>query len=52
MSDALIEKSYHVPYYPSKVIVSPNGKMLLLKSGDDWQQIVKNFNQLSAVSAN
>jgi thiol-disulfide isomerase/thioredoxin len=52
MSDAMIEKSYHVPYYPSKVIVSPNGKMLLLKSGDDWQQIVKNFNQLSSVSAN
>jgi thiol-disulfide isomerase/thioredoxin len=48
MSDALIEKQYHVPYYPSKVIVSPEGKMLLLKSGDNWQQIVKSFNQLAA----
>ncbi|WP_158827189.1 TlpA family protein disulfide reductase [Mucilaginibacter lacusdianchii] len=46
ISNQLVEQQYGIPYYPSKVIVSPNGKMLLLKYGDDWRAIIKKFSTL------
>lgn len=47
LSDNKIEKDYTIQGYPSKVIVTPNGAMLLLEFGANWQAIVS---QLSALS--
>ncbi|WP_121811705.1 TlpA family protein disulfide reductase [Mucilaginibacter kameinonensis] len=46
MADANIEKLYGISSYPSKVIISPDGKMLPLKFGDDWRAIVQRFNEV------
>jgi thiol-disulfide isomerase/thioredoxin len=47
MSDGNIEKQYAISGYPSKIIVSPNGKMLPLKFGEDWISVIKKFNELA-----
>ncbi|RYE26718.1 MAG: TlpA family protein disulfide reductase [Sphingobacteriaceae bacterium] len=46
MSNRTVEQQYGINEYPSKILVSPNGKMLTLKNGDDWKAIVKKFNSL------
>lgn len=46
MSNGIVEQQYGIHEYPSKVLVSPNGKMLALKYEDDWKEIVKKFNAL------
>jgi thiol-disulfide isomerase/thioredoxin len=46
MSDNKIEKSYLISGYPSKVIISPEGKMLQVNYGRDWKKIMKQFSAL------
>lgn len=46
MSDGNIEKQYAISGYPSKIVISPDGKMLSLKFGDDWRSIIKKFNEI------
>ncbi|WP_207534822.1 TlpA family protein disulfide reductase [Desertivirga arenae] len=43
MSNNLIERDYKVNGYPSKYIVTPDGKMLNIKFGKDWQAILNSF---------
>ncbi|PWK80224.1 thiol-disulfide isomerase/thioredoxin [Mucilaginibacter oryzae] len=50
MSDGNIEKQYAISGYPSKIIISPDGKMLPLKFGDDWISVIKKFNELAPAS--
>lgn len=47
MSDGIIEKQYAISGYPSKIIISPDGKMLPLKFGDDWVSVIKKFNEIA-----
>jgi thiol-disulfide isomerase/thioredoxin len=47
MSDENIEKQYAISSYPSKIVISPDGKMLSLKFGDDWSSIIKKFNEIA-----
>ncbi|AMR32358.1 hypothetical protein A0256_13470 [Mucilaginibacter sp. PAMC 26640] len=47
MSNRVIENDYAITGYPTKVIISPNGKMLSLKYGEDWAALVEKFNGLS-----
>lgn len=46
MSDNQVQKNYNVKSYPSKIVVAPNGKMLELKSGMEWQTLLKKFSEL------
>ena len=46
MSDGQIEQKYKIPYYPSKILISPEGKMIHIEFGKDWQAIIKNFSML------
>jgi thiol-disulfide isomerase/thioredoxin len=46
MSDGQIEQKYKIPYYPSKILISPEGKMIHIEFGKDWQAIIKNFSVL------
>ncbi|SDG67496.1 DUF6263 family protein [Mucilaginibacter sp. P19] len=46
MANDTIEKQYSVSSYPSKIIISPEGKMLTLKFGGDWTGIIKKLNQM------
>jgi thiol-disulfide isomerase/thioredoxin len=46
MSDGQIEQKYNIPYYPSKILISPQGKMIHIEFGKDWQAIIKSFTTL------
>jgi thiol-disulfide isomerase/thioredoxin len=46
MAGGDIEKLYNIPAYPTKVIISPGGRMLLLHYGDDWNGIIRKFSIL------
>ncbi|MFC0515422.1 TlpA family protein disulfide reductase [Mucilaginibacter angelicae] len=50
MANETIEKLYKIVGYPSKILVSPEGKMLALKFGDDWASTIKKFNDLYPVN--
>ncbi|GAA4338225.1 hypothetical protein GCM10023149_48110 [Mucilaginibacter gynuensis] len=46
MSDAEVQKQYKIRGYPSKILVSPDGKMLSVNFGAEWDTVVTKFNQL------
>ncbi|MCC8410312.1 TlpA family protein disulfide reductase [Mucilaginibacter sp. UR6-1] len=48
MSDQKVEKTYKIRGYPSKILISPDGKMININFGADWLAILKKFNQLYA----
>ncbi|QHT69776.1 hypothetical protein GXP67_25585 [Rhodocytophaga rosea] len=45
MADESIEKNFSITAYPSKILITPQGMMLLL-SGENWMEQVKLFCQL------
>ncbi len=47
MSDNIVEKRFQVTGYPSKFMISPDGRMLPLQSRSDWKKIMNQFSQLS-----
>ncbi|RYE21557.1 MAG: TlpA family protein disulfide reductase [Sphingobacteriaceae bacterium] len=50
MSDGKIQSKYKVDGYPYKVLVSPNGRMIPLQSGRNWQDIIKEFSAMVLVN--
>ncbi|MBE9585741.1 TlpA family protein disulfide reductase [Mucilaginibacter sp. JRF] len=50
MSDREVEKAYKIRGYPSKILISPDGKMLNINFGQDWLAILKKFNELYATN--
>jgi thiol-disulfide isomerase/thioredoxin len=46
ISDGQIEKAYKIAGYPSKIIISPKGKMINVGFGKDWQAVIKSFSAL------
>ncbi|WP_165760182.1 TlpA family protein disulfide reductase [Niastella populi] len=46
MSDKRVEKSYNINSYPSKVLISPQGKYLVVPFGIDWVDFVKKYADL------
>lgn len=46
MSDNQIEKIYKVPGYPTKLLVTPEGKYILVPFGADWVSFVKHYADL------
>lgn len=46
MADGTIEKQYHVNEYPTKILVSPNGRMIEVAFGTDWEGIIEKFAKL------
>lgn len=43
MSDSKVQDNYSVRGYPSKFLVSPQGKMIFLSYGTDFQKIMEQF---------
>ncbi len=43
MSDKRVEKSYNINSYPSKILISPQGKYLVVPFGIDWVDFVKKY---------
>ena len=43
MSDSKVQVSYKVQGYPSKFLVSPQGKMIFVSYGADWEKIINEF---------
>lgn len=50
MSDNVIQKNYKINGYPSKILISPNGKMIDLVFGTDWQSVIKKFSEVYAAN--
>jgi thiol-disulfide isomerase/thioredoxin len=50
MSNGVVEQQYKIGGYPRKILISPGGKMLLIEFGQDWKNIVTQFNQLYSVN--
>ncbi|ATP58420.1 hypothetical protein CPT03_19110 [Pedobacter ginsengisoli] len=48
MSDNKIQKDYKITGYPSKIIISPDGRMLNVQFGKDWKRILKKFHEIYA----
>lgn len=46
MSDNQIEKTYKVTGYPTKLLVTPEGKYLIVPFGSDWMSFVKHYTDL------
>lgn len=46
MADQLIEKTYNIKSYPSKILISPQGKYLVVPFGTDWVDFVKKYADL------
>lgn len=46
MSDNQIEKTFKVSGYPTKLLVTPEGKYLLVPFGSDWISFVKHYADL------
>ena len=43
MSDGKVEQNFAVDGYPSKYIIAPNGKMIEIQFGKDWEKILDSF---------
>lgn len=50
MSDNQVERDYKITGYPSKILVSPEGKMLNIDFGKDWKKILKQLNSIYALN--
>ncbi len=50
MSDRTVEHTFKVRGYPSKYIISPDGKMLPVAFGQDWKKIFEQFSQLKSAT--
>ena len=46
MADGLIEKLYNINSYPSKILISPQGKYLVIPFGIDWVDYIKKYADL------
>lgn len=46
MGDNVIPVKYKLKQYPSKILVSPNGKMIDIPPRADWQAVVRKLNEL------
>ncbi len=49
MEDGKITGNYKIDGYPSKVIISPTGKMISTSVGADWRAIIAKLNELYPV---
>lgn len=46
MADEKITGNYKIDGYPSKILISPTGKMISTSSGADWRAIIAKVNEL------
>jgi thiol-disulfide isomerase/thioredoxin len=46
MSDNQVQKSYEVPGYPAKFLISPSGTVFNIPFGEDWVKAVEQFTGL------
>lgn len=43
ISDGKVQTDYKITGYPSKVLISPEGKMIPIEFGQDWKSLVEEF---------
>ncbi|GAB3926914.1 redoxin domain-containing protein [Mucilaginibacter myungsuensis] len=46
MSDGKVQGNYKISGYPSKIIISPEGKMIKVDFGKDWRGVIKSFSAM------
>ncbi|TKC08794.1 DUF6263 family protein [Pedobacter frigoris] len=50
MSDNKVERDYKITGYPSKILISPEGKMMNVQFGKDWKAILKQLNTIYSMN--
>ncbi len=50
MANDTIENQYHIMGYPTKILVSPNGRMIEVAFGDNWEEVIEQFAKLYSVN--
>ena len=43
MSDGQVQRDYKVTGYPSKVLITPDGKLIPIEFGEDWKGLLEEF---------
>jgi thiol-disulfide isomerase/thioredoxin len=43
MSDSKVEKLFPIPGYPTKILITPNGRYQVIPFGKSWQEFVKSY---------
>lgn len=46
MSDQKVQENYGVKGYPSKFLISPEGKMIFLRYGSEWEKVFQLFSNI------
>jgi thiol-disulfide isomerase/thioredoxin len=46
IADSKIEKTYNIQSYPTKILVTPEGKFILIPFGIDWVSFIKSYSTL------
>lgn len=49
MENDTIANQYHISSYPTKILVSPNGRMIEVAFGDNWEEVIEQFAKLYPV---
>ena len=47
LSDGIVQRNYKIDGYPSKILISPSGKMINIEFGKDWLAVLKTFQSIS-----
>ncbi|WP_316792557.1 DUF6263 family protein [Pedobacter frigoris] len=50
MSDNKVERDYKITGYPSKILISPEGKMMNVQFGKDWKAILNQLNTIYSMN--
>lgn len=51
MSDQKVQENYGVKGYPSKFLISPEGKMIFLRYGSEWEKVFELFSNIKPGAA-
>lgn len=46
MADNAIQKTYNVSSYPTKILITPNRKYVVVPFNIDWQEFIKNYSEI------
>lgn len=50
ISEGLIEKEFNIRGFPSKILIAPDGRMMNVEFGKDWQKVLQQYSKMYAAS--
>jgi thiol-disulfide isomerase/thioredoxin len=50
VSEGVVEKDFKIRGFPSKILIAPDGRMMNVEFGKNWQTVLKQYSKLYAAS--